>query len=254
MSRSQPTLQNPAVRFFDWSAKQGQIRYYDKEAKENVDVKMPFRFLVLDQLSQIGGGKKVGQGKNKEFIGYYSNAVRKFDINKEKFIVKDKNGVVGEGSYQEVKAITGAKLVAGLYIAFFDDDKKLQIGHLKLHGSAMGAWFEFSKGKNVEQGVITVAKGEEERDEDDKVYYLPAYSQSNGLTDETEAAAIELDEQLQKYLTVYFNKAQDAEEEFTGNGKAQAASASGPSFDDIADVASPDDFGPDPDDSDPIPF
>jgi hypothetical protein len=206
MSRSQPTLQNPAKRFFDWSAKQGQIRYYDKDEKVNVDVKMPFRFLVLDQLSQIGGGKKIGHGKDKQFIGYFSNSVRKFDISKEKFTVRSKDGIVGEGNYQEVKAITGAKLVSSLYIAFHDDDQQLQIGHLKLHGSAMGQWFEFSKGRNVESGIISIARGEECTDEDDRIYYLPAFSQGSNITPETEAKAIELDRELQTYLTAYFNK------------------------------------------------
>lgn len=206
MSRSQPTLQNPAKRFFEWSAKHGQVRYYDKDKKENVDVKMPFGFLVLDQLSQIGGGKKVGHGKTKEFIGYYSNAVRRFDINTAHFIVRSKDGVVGEGKYQEVKAITGAKLVASLYIAFFDDNNVLQIGHLKLAGSGMGQWFEFGKGRNVETGRISIARGEECEDEDGRIYYLPAFSQSSELKPETEARAIELDRELQEYLTAYFNK------------------------------------------------
>ena len=233
MSRSQPALQNPAKRFFDWSAKQGQIRYYDKDEKVNIDVKMPFRFLVLDQLSQIGGGKKVGHGKDKQFIGYFSNAVRKFDINKDKFIVRSKEGIVGEGTYQEVKAITGAKLVSGLYIAYYDE-AGLQIGHLKLHGSAMGAWFEFCKGRNVETGSIAIARGEECKDEDDRIYYLPAFSQGNDIKPETEAQAIELDRELQTYLTAYFNK-KDYTETVQEEGEF-APSHSGYSPDDIAEA------------------
>lgn len=248
MSRSQPTLQNPAKRFFDWSAKNGQVRYFDKnlgDKGENVTVKMPFRFLVLDQVSQIGGGKKVGHGKDKEFIGYYSNAVRKFDINKERFIVRSKGGIVGEGTYQEVKAITGAKLVAGLYIAFYGDDQELQIGYLKLAGSAMGQWFEFGKGRNVETGVISIERGEQEEDEQGNPYFLPKYSQATNISDTTEEAAIALDKELQTYLIAYFSKKEwtDAMQE-NGNGHSDyAPSHSGEPYMPPSDLEPPEEHG-----------
>ncbi len=222
MSRSQPALQNPAVRFFDYSPKQGTVRYFDKtlgEKGENVNVPMPFKFLVLDQLSQIGGGKKIGFGTDKKFVGYFSNAVRRFDINKATFTLRDKNGIVAEGGYKKIKGkVSGAKLLAGIYIAFYDDDKNLQIGHLKLHGSAMGAWFEFGKKQNVETGVVMIDRGEETEDEDGRKYYLPDFSHSPKISLETDAAAVELDKVLQTYLTAYFQKKDETtqEEEYSG--------------------------------------
>lgn len=231
MSRSEPTQTNPAKRFFDYSAKQGEVRYYDKslgENGENVSVPLPFKFLYLEDVYQAGGGKKVGRGKDQHFVGYYSNAVK--NLKKDTLIVRNKEGVVTEGLYEDVKKESGVKLIVGLYIAFHDDDKNLQIGYLKLKGSAMGEWWDFAKKHNVEQGLITLTRGEECKDEDDKVYYLPGFSYSTNISDETNATAVSLDRELQTYLKAYFangNKpVEKVEDDYTGEPQAKAASAS----------------------------
>lgn len=210
MSRSQPTsANNPAVRFFEWKAKHGEVQYYDKtrgEHGENVSVPLPFRFMYLDDVYQIGGGKKIGKKPHQEFIGYYSNIVKNTELKTGIFTVRDRNGVVVEGRYDDVKKESGVKLVVGLYIAFYDDDKQLQIGYLKIGGSARGEWWDFCKTHRKETGVISISRGAEETDEQGNTYYLPAFSQSTNITPETEAKAIELDNVLQEYLTSYFDR------------------------------------------------
>jgi hypothetical protein len=206
MSRSQPSLtQNPATRFFEYSAKHGEVRYFDKtkgEHGENVTVAMPFRFLYLDDVYQAGGGKKVGRPPKQEFIGYFSNAVK--DLKNDVLTVRNRDGIIAEGLYADVKKESGVKLIVGLYVAYHDDNKELQIGYLKLKGSSMGEWWDFCKGKNIETGVITLSRGEEMKDEDGRVYYLPAFTYGTNITDETNARAVELDVELQKYFKSYF--------------------------------------------------
>lgn len=215
-------LQNPATRFFEWGARQGGISWYDKKKKERIAVELPFRFLVLEQVSTIGGGKIVGTGKNKQFIRYWSNALPKFDINRATFFVRSEEGPVGQGIYNECKTIPGAKLVAGLYIAYHDDDGRLTIGHLKLEGSARNTWFDFTKGRNVETGVITLTRGTEETDQNDNVYYLPRFQQSDAVTPETESAALALAGELGTYLTAHYQQNRNG-----GNGHAENGNGNG---------------------------
>lgn len=208
MSRSnQSNLVNPAKRFFDWAGKKGEVQYFDKtlgEDGENVTVEMPFKFLVLDRVAQITGGKKVGQGKNKQFIGYWSNAIR--DTRTDHLVVRSKDGIVGEGLYEDVKKITGVKFMTGLYIAFYDENKTLQIGYFKIKGSALTAWIESTKGMNVESGVFTLTRGEKVENDDEGFYYVPQFTHSTKVSDDTEAAAVELDVELQAYLKAYFSR------------------------------------------------
>jgi hypothetical protein len=58
MSRSNPTLTNPANRRFEWAGGAGELRYYDRETKETIVQPLPFRFMVLDQLNTMAGFSK----------------------------------------------------------------------------------------------------------------------------------------------------------------------------------------------------
>jgi hypothetical protein len=233
MSRSNNVdLTNPAQRFFEWKARSGELTYYDKslgENGENVTVPVPFKFLILDKVAQITGGKKIGQGKDKQFIGYFSNAIR--NTKTEKFVVRDKNGIVGEGLYENVKKITGVKFMIGLYIAFYGDNKELQIGYLKLKGCAMSAWIEFSKNhRNLYDGAFSITRGIEDEDEDGKAYYHPAFAHSTNVTTETDDLAKELDVELQEYLKAYFARNHEeavAVEAVETTGFAQVATVGG---------------------------
>ena len=226
MSRSNNVdITNPATRFFEWKARNGELTYFDKtlgDGGENVPVPIPFRFLILDKVAQITGGKKIGHGKEKQFIGYFSNAIR--NTKTEKFVVRDKHGIVGEGLYEEVKKITGVKFMIGLYIAFYNDKKELEIGYLKLKGSAMSAWIDFTKAhRNLYDGAFSVARGEADEDEDGRTYYHPLFTHHANVSAEADEQAKELDRQLQEYLTAYFARTEQIAE-----GVAETAEFAGP--------------------------
>lgn len=205
MSRSQPSLQNPAHRFFEYKAEKGELQYYDKEKQERVTVKLPLEFLVLDQLNTITGYSKPDKAS------YYSNEVR--NSAKEEFVIKLKGAHVVTTLYKNehgvVQVPKAAKYAKSIYIAYQEDGEWV-IGNIKLSGSGMTAWIEFSQKNRVENGKVIMAKGEKvEGDKSD--YYPPAFTYTNADPDE-DAIAITLDKALQIYLSHYF-AAQGVEDE-----------------------------------------
>jgi hypothetical protein len=245
MSRSNPTnFSSPATRFFEWAAERGELQFYDKEAKQNVTVKLPFSFLVLDEVSQVGGGVKI----NGKYEGYWSNAVK--DLNSQIITVKSKQGIVAQGLYSELKERKGLHYVKGLYIAFYDEDKTLQIGYLKFKGSSLGAWFEFIKAhRDIYKGAFTIKSKSEVIEGDKGDYYTPIFTHKAEISEEADEAAKELDKVVQEYFAGYFaHKATDDEVEYSG--KAAAATVGGPH-----DPQAPVGFNPSEDvEDDDIPF
>src|SRR5689334_2515222 len=131
MSRSNPSENsnpNPATRRFEWNGEKGTVRYYDKDAKQNVEVGSDFTFILLYQLGSVGGWHDASDS------GIYSNEVK--DTRQEAFVVKAfKGGVLAEGIYQSIKdrvGTLGGQFVAKLYIAFKNSSGDLAIGTLAL--------------------------------------------------------------------------------------------------------------------------
>lgn len=248
MSRSEPVehLQNPATRFFEIKG-DGYVYYYDKETKENVKVKPPFRFLVLDEVSQVGGGVKDRSGS---YNGFWSNAVK--DSNGILTVRSGHNGntrIEAEGTWADIKgSLVGAKYVKGLYIGYYNDDKELSIGYLKLKGAGLSAWFEFNKERRrIDVGAFTVKGRSDELQNGNTTYYEPVFEWTDNVKPETEEAAIALDVELQAYLKPYLAK-----------GVAEAPALEPLPEPDYSggDEYAPDttQTAPDDDDSDSIPF
>lgn len=220
MSRSnQIDLVNPATRFFQWSGSEGKVQYYDKTEEKNVDVKMPFTFLVLDRVAQITGGVDHGN----EYLGFWSNAVRNTKV--QPFTVRSKRGIEVQGLYEQIKGYTGVRFQQGLYIAY-KNGQNLEIGYLKIKGAALTAWIEFTKAhRNIFQGAFSIVDAEKKK-KGATTYYEPVFDFSAKVSEETESAAIELDKQLQEYLTAYFAQ-QGIEEVEQAHANAFAAAVGG---------------------------
>ncbi len=222
MSRSNRTdTPNPAVRFFEWSPAKGQLQYYDKEAKENVVVKLPFSFMVLEDMAQVGGGVK----RNGSFEGFWSNAVRSNETKVRPFTVRSKQGIEATGLYADLKDRKGLSYIKGLYIAFKEGKGDLQIGHLKFKGSAVGAWFDFIKThKDIYKGAITI-KGPSDVIAGEKGdYYTPVFTAKADISEESNAQATELDATiLQPYLETYLAQNGSPEQEYSGTANGNGA-------------------------------
>lgn len=209
MSRSNPNdhgSANPSVRWFEWNGETGSVRYYDKDAKANVDVPLPFTFILLDQLGSVRGWSDATDS------GIYSNEVK--DTRQDVLVVKSfKGGVIAEGIYADIKDKVnraGGQFVANCYIAFRHDGK-LAIGSLRFKGAALGAWMEFCKASRTalyEQAVkiTSFTEGKKGR----IVFRTPVF-QSVPITAESNAEAIALDRELQKFFAGYLkHNAKDA--------------------------------------------
>jgi hypothetical protein len=198
MSRSNQTETNPnpAKMFFKFASSKGAFQYYDKEKKENIVVKLPFRFMVLDTLSTVGGfSKNINSG-------FWANEVR--NTTTDPLIVRTKDGVFAEGLYRDkieapLKA-DGGKFVQSIYIAYKDESKELIIANIQMMGSALGAWIPFTKANRQElfKGVVTVKTTVEEKN-GANTYQVPVFKIGT-VTEPTDAAAKLLDEELQVYL------------------------------------------------------
>lgn len=215
MSRSNRTdLPNPAKQFFEWKAEKGQLQYYDKEAKENVTVKLPFVFMILDEVSQIGGGTK----RNGVFEGFWSNAVK--NLATQEFVVKSKAGVEGRGLYADLKDKKGFNFVKGLYIAYPNADKELQIGFIKFRGSSLGAWFDYTKAhRDIYAGGVVIKSKSDVVKGDKGDYYLPVFVHKPEVSEDSEIASQALDVELQEFLQRYFAQQGIDQEErlYSGN-------------------------------------
>jgi len=200
MSRSNPTENtvNPAQKFIEWSGSEGKFKYYDKEKKENVFIELPFYFLPLDQLSTTKGyDEKAG-------LGFYSNEIR--NTKTDMLTVRTKNGVVMTGLYENVKeklSSRGLDYVQSVYVAI-KEGKNYVLANLQLKGSALGPYIEFCKGKKMSEIGVSVKKANPMKKGATK-YFEPVYEVLK-VSDEANNAAIELDRELQEYLTAYLAK------------------------------------------------
>ena len=203
MSRSNPQehLSNPAVRWFEWNGEKGVVRYYDKEQKKNIDVPLPFSFILLDRLGCVGGWHELSKS------AIYSNEVK--DTRQDVLVVKAfKGGTIAEGLYNDIKAVVkaaGGAFTANCYIAFKDGDE-MKIGSMKFKGAGLGGWMDFEKAHRAElyDGAITIhdfTEGKKGR----VVFRVPKLKVS-GITRESNALATELDKTVQRFLSVYLKR------------------------------------------------
>ena len=89
-------IQNPCTKWFKWKGSTGTVVYYDKLTKEDVEVKLPFTFLLLDVLATIKGFDK----STKESI--WSNEVR--NTKETPLLVKKGSVLFKNGMYSDIKA------------------------------------------------------------------------------------------------------------------------------------------------------
>lgn len=206
MSRSNPTLTNPAQRFFSWSGSKGKVVYWDKENKVEVEVKLPFVFLPLDQLSTIKGYSKIDKS------GYWSNEVR--NVTKDSFTVRTSHGIKEDGLYSTLanSRSKGAKYTKSIYCAYKQGDDWI-LANFNASGSALSAWIEFSNGIVVENGKVALT-GSTHVPEANGIseYYIPTFEYQHS-TPEEDKIAIAMDKDLQVYLSQYLAQPHVSEEE-----------------------------------------
>lgn len=216
MSRSNPTegARNPATRWFTWAGGEdaGYPHWYDKDAKANVPVRLPFTFLFLDELTTIKGYHKRSKS------GIYANEIK--DTRQDVLVVKSFNGgEIASGLYADIKdkvKVAGGGFCSSVYIAYKDEQGQLAIGNFAMRGAALGAWMDFKKecgtkkdesGKAVPGYCVDAVQitGYVDDKSGDNDFRRPVFA-LKGTSPETNAAAIALDRQLQAFVSDYLKR------------------------------------------------
>lgn len=200
MSKSNPTdtLTNPAKLFIEWSGEEGKFNYFDKDKKEKVFLDMPVRFIPLDVLSTVKG---YDEGAKK---GYWSNEVR--NTKEDVMVLRSKDGIEYTGIYENLKekfSSKGVNYVQSVYAAF-KIGKELSIVNFQLKGSALSPFIEFCKGKKISEIGVEV-KSSTPKKKGAVKYFEPIY-EVMGVSEATNKQAIDLDIELQEYLSAYLSK------------------------------------------------
>ena len=113
--------------------KGGKFSYYDKETKEQIEVKTPIKFISIDSMTGIGGGQMDGK---KAFHPVSSNIVA--HLGKELVARVDGEEFV-RGTWKEIKDTVKGK--GGRYVSYEFALMNKELVCFKLVGSSLAAWF-----------------------------------------------------------------------------------------------------------------
>jgi hypothetical protein len=191
---------NPATKFIEWKSNDKCFNYYDKEAQKNVEIPLPFKFLVLDELHTIKGWNDASSSN------IYSNEV-KF-ISKEVMTVKPfKGNEIAKGYYKDIKdkvVAAGGHYTKSIYVMLEDGS----LANISLKGSGVQKWGDFTqKTRNrLADEWITVAKADDGKKGAVK-FSTPSFSFANSISDEEANMADEAFNILESYLKTYLAKA-----------------------------------------------
>lgn len=192
---------NPATKFIEWKSNDKCFNYYDKEAQKNVEIPLPFKFLVLDELHCIKGWNDASSSS------IYSNEV-KF-ISKEVMTVKPfKGNEIAKGYYKDIKekvVAAGGHYTKSIYIMLEDGS----LANLQLKGSGVQKWGDFTqKTRNrLADEWVVVAKAEDGKKGAVK-FSTPSFSFANSISDAEADLADEAFNILESYLKTYLAKAE----------------------------------------------
>lgn len=199
MSLSTPQITNPATRFFKWKGGDGKLVYWDKEQEKEVTVSLPFKFVVLDQLTTIRGWSDKYEGQ------IFSNEVR--STKRDILYVRAKGGDIASGTYENAKdAIksAGGKYARSVYIAF-EDDGTYKIGNITWAGASVTDWFDMMKRVDVGATGVVLASASNPQKKGATTFFVPVFD-SWSIPADTFEVAVELDRELQKFLDEKLSK------------------------------------------------
>ena len=189
---------NPTSKFLEWKSNNKSFSYYDKENKQNVEVKLPLTFLVLEEFHTIKGFSDADQ------TGIYSNEI--LQISAEEFEVRTFKGrVIAKGTYSDIKGSVNA--AGGNYHkSIYAVTKEGDLINISFKGAAVSKWSQFTeKGawKRLKDEWVTIEDAEDHK-KGMVAYSTPNFKFNTSLTDYefkiVEAKANELESYMDGYL------------------------------------------------------
>lgn len=188
--------QNPAKYFLEWKSDEKTFQYYDKEKKEKVNMKLPFKFLTLKEMHTVKGWNDSSES------AIYSNEVKY--IGSDPLSVKSfKGGELANGLYKDIRTHIkdcGGHYVKSIYFMTEDGD----IYNFQLKGSAVQAWGDFTKKTRIrlaDEWVEVV--GADERKKGTIKYTVPVFEYNQSLCEEDGEKADEVYHILDMYMNTY---------------------------------------------------
>ena len=189
---------NPTSKFLEWKSNNKSFSYYDKENKQNVEVKLPLTFLVLEEFHTIKGFSDADQ------TGIYANEI--LQISAEEFEVKTFKGrVIAKGVYSDIKQVVNS--AGGNYNkSIYAVTKEGDLINISFKGAAVSKWSQFTeKGawKRLKDEWVTIEDAEDHK-KGMVAYATPNFKFNTSLTDYefkiVEARANELEFYMDGYL------------------------------------------------------
>lgn len=188
---------NPATRFLEWDSNQGCFKFYDKEKSQNVNVKAPFRFVVLKQLHTVKGWHAKSES------GIYSNEVENLS-NDQMYVKSFKGGPIVHGLYKEIKErLNGGAYFKSIYIMLQDGS----VANISIKGAAVAAWGDLvQKNLNRLADEWVVIKGAKEERNGSVTYTVPVFEFGGSLEEKFGVKADAAYDTLSSYMKVYLAK------------------------------------------------
>ena len=187
---------NPAKMFIEWKSNDKCFEYFDKEKKEKVQIKLPFKFLVLDELHTVSGWNDASGS------GIYSNEVKY--ISKEVMTVKPfKGNEIAKGLYKDIKdkiVTAGGHYVKSIYVMLEDGT----LANLQLKGSAVQQWGVFTqKSRSRLTDEWIEVKDTVDGKKGAVKFSMPNFGFKASLSESEAEMADEVFNTLEAYLTTY---------------------------------------------------
>lgn len=214
---------NPAEKWLEFKSDSKTFRYWDKEAKEEVEVGIPFRFILIKQMHMVRGWDSRSESR------IYSNEVASLD--KEDFLVKSfSGGNLVSGKWSDIKEKVdrvGGKYHKSIY-ALVESEGGFQLVNFALKGSAVSQWINFFQDHKSEtvSNWVNISKTKQEKTGSIK-YNVPVFEVGEEITDTEDKTAEEYFDKLKAYFHSYNHteskRAADNSEEEVETGAEEIA-------------------------------
>lgn len=208
VNRMQSGNVNPATKFFQWKSEHQKFAYYDKEAKENVFVEMPFKFLALSRYKTVKGWNQKKEGS------LISNEVK--SLNDEiRVNFYPRNGdkyEICRGPWSDIKETVDGwdgRYTESVYIMLENGD----VANVQLNGASLSTWFDFQKNKSdMFFDNWVVINGFKEGKQGAVTYTYPVFEWGTSLDKQHQEFAEVADRLIQSYEDGYFGAKEETEE------------------------------------------
>jgi len=210
LERPTTSSHNPAQKFLNWKSNEKCFAYYDKEAKQEVNIELPFKFLFIEHYHTVKGWHG---GSDK---GIFANEV--YSLAKQSLNVRTFGGVkIASGLYNDIKDTVkaqGGVYYRSVYIMLEDGT----LANLQLKGASVGGLKKEQSIKKIDvQGYsdfynankhlldnqwIEVNEAADGKKGATK-YSVPVFTLGHAIGTDADALATRCAQKLQEYINHY---------------------------------------------------